>query len=82
MSSHELNRVEVMGRVKSGELKLSNAAMLLELSYRQTKRLWRRYQQVGSKGLKHGNAGRHSNRRRRRSRQKTLEGTPLTWSLH
>jgi hypothetical protein len=62
MSSDELNRVEVMGRVKSGELKLSNAAVLLELSYRQTKRLWRRYQQVGSKGLKHGNAGRPSNR--------------------
>jgi hypothetical protein len=62
MSSHELNRVEVMGRLKSGELNLSNAAVLLELSYRQTKRLWRGYQQVGSKGLKHGNAGRPSNR--------------------
>src|SRR5260370_7790288 len=35
---------------------------MLELSYRQTKRLWRRYRQVGRKGLKHGNAGRPSNR--------------------
>jgi hypothetical protein len=26
MSSHELNRVEVMGRVKNGDLKLSDAA--------------------------------------------------------
>lgn len=62
MSSHELNRVEVMGRVKSEDLKLSDAAVLLGLSYRQTKRLWRRYGQVGSEGLKHGNAGRPSNR--------------------
>lgn len=62
MSSRELNRVEVMGRVRSGALTLNDAAVLLELSYRQTKRLWRRYRQVGSQGLKHGNAGRRSNR--------------------
>src|SRR5438132_13789185 len=62
MSSRELERVEVMGRVASGDLKLSDAAVMLELSYRQTKRLWRRYVQVGRKGLKHGNAGRPSNR--------------------
>ena len=62
MSSRELERVEVMGRVGSGELKLSDAAVMLELSYRQTKRLWRQYRQVGRKGLKHGNAGRPSNR--------------------
>ena len=34
MSSHELERVEVMGRVKSGDLKLIDAALILELSYR------------------------------------------------
>ena len=62
MSSRELERVEVMGRVASGDLKLSDAAVMLELSYRQTKRLWRRYLQVGRNGLKHGNAGRPSNR--------------------
>jgi hypothetical protein len=61
MSSCELERVEVMGRVGSGDLKLRDAAVMLELSYRQTKRLWRRYRRVGSKGLKHGNAGRRSN---------------------
>src|SRR2546428_2521450 len=61
MSSRELERAEVMGRVGSGDLKLRDAAVMLELSYRQTKRLWRRYRRVGSKGLKHGNAGRPSN---------------------
>lgn len=62
MSSRELERVEVMGRVGSRDLKLSDAAVMLELSYRKTKRLCRRYRQVGSQGLKHGNAGRPSNR--------------------
>jgi triphosphoribosyl-dephospho-CoA synthetase len=64
MSSHELERVEVMGRVASVDLKLTTAAILLELSYRQAKRLWRRYRQVSRKGLKHGNAGRPSNHRK------------------
>ena len=50
MSSRELNRVEVMGRVRSGELRLNDAAVLLELSYRQTKRLWRRYRRWAVKG--------------------------------
>jgi transposase len=62
MSTPELERVEVMGRVGNGGLKLTDAAAMLQLSYRQVKRLWRRYQQVGSKGLQHGNAGRASNR--------------------
>jgi hypothetical protein len=34
------------------------------LSYRQAKRLWRRYREVGSGGLQHGNAGRASHRSR------------------
>src|SRR5260370_14683435 len=62
MSNCEREGLGVMGRVGSGELKLSDAGVMLELSYRQAKRLWRRYRQLGSKGLKHGNAGRPSNR--------------------
>ena len=62
MSSRELERVEVMGRVASGALKLKHAAEMLELSYRQTKRLWRRYGKKGGEGLKHSHAGRPSNR--------------------
>jgi len=62
MSGRELERVEVMGRVAKQDLKLSDAAALLELSYRQTKRVWRRYREAGREGLKHGNAGRPSNR--------------------
>lgn len=62
MSRRELERVGVMGRVAGGDLGLSSAAEMLGLSYRQTKRVWRRYQERGAEGLKHGNAGRESNR--------------------
>ena len=62
MSRRELERVEVMGRVASGGLRLTHAAEMLGLSYRKTKRLWGRYREQGGEGLKHGNAGRDSNR--------------------
>jgi hypothetical protein len=42
LSSKELSRAEVMGRVKAGNLRLGEASELLELSYRQAKRLWAR----------------------------------------
>src|SRR5712691_11079390 len=62
MSSRELRGVEVLSRVKSKELKLVDAAALLEVSYRQAKRLWRRYRCEGAAGLKHRNVGRASPR--------------------
>src|SRR2546426_2685137 len=58
MSSRELRRVEVLSRVKSKELKLVDAAALLEVSYRQAKRLWRRDRCEGAGGLKHRQVGR------------------------
>jgi len=62
MSKRELERVEVLARVRSKELRLVDAALLVQRSYRQTKRLWKRYREKGAAGLKHGNAGRRSNR--------------------
>jgi len=62
MSTRELRRAEVLGRVKSHTLRLTDAAKMLELSYRQTKRLWKRYRGEGAKGLQHRSAGRGSNR--------------------
>jgi transposase len=62
LSSKELSRVEVMGRVKAGGLRLREAAELLELSYRQAKRIWARYRVGGAQALRHGNCGRRSNR--------------------
>ncbi len=62
LSRRELSRVEVMGRVKARSLRLREAAELLELSYRQGKRIWARYRRGGAKALQHGNCGRVSNR--------------------
>jgi len=62
MSRRELGRVEVLARVRSGQLRLVDAAVLLRLSYRQGKRLWKRYREEGPAGLKHRSAGRRSHR--------------------
>jgi transposase len=62
LSRKELSRLEVMGRVKARSLRLREAAEMLDLSYRQTKRVWARYRVGGAKALQHGNCGRVSNR--------------------
>jgi transposase len=62
MSEGELRRVEVLARVKGYELRLVDAGRLMGVSYRQAKRLWRRYREEGAKGLKHRSAGRRSHR--------------------
>ncbi len=62
LSRKELIRVEVMGRVKARSLRLCEAAELLGVSYRQSKRIWARYRGGGAKALQHGNCGRGSNR--------------------
>jgi predicted DNA-binding protein (UPF0251 family) len=54
MSRRELNRVEVLARVKSRHLRLVEAAAWMGVSYRQAKRLWKRYRKEGAAGLKHG----------------------------
>jgi len=62
MSKRELGRVEVLARVRSRDLRVVDAAALLRVSYRQAKRLWKRYREEGAVGLKHRSAGRRSNR--------------------
>jgi transposase len=62
MSQRELRRVEVLARVKSKELKVVDAASLVGVSYRQAKRLWKRYREEGAQGLRHRSAGRASPR--------------------
>jgi transposase len=62
MSGRELSRVQVLGRVKAGDLTLVDAATVMGVSYRQAKRLWRRFTRGGAKALRHQQAGRRSNR--------------------
>jgi transposase len=62
MSTRELRRAGVLARVQAATLSLRAAATLMEVSYRQAKRLYRRYREAGAVGLKHRNVGRRSNR--------------------
>jgi transposase len=62
MSEREVVRAAVLAQVKSEEWTLVEAAERMELSYRQTKRLWKRYRKEGAPGLVHRSAGRASNR--------------------
>jgi transposase len=64
MSARELSRVEVLSRVKAGTLRVGSAATMLGVSYRQAKRLLRRYRAEGAKGLRHRAAGGASNHAR------------------
>ena len=72
MSRKERERITIMTGVKVKELSQMQAAQLLGLSYRQTKRVWRRYQDEGDAGLVHRSRGRRSNRRGGRSSRCSL----------
>ena len=74
MSKKELRRVGVMTRVEAGELRVVGAAELMGLSYRQAMRVWARYRAEGPEGLKHGNAGRPSNRAKPQNFRKKILG--------
>lgn len=63
MSMRELTRAGVLARVVAKTLTLRGAAELMEVSYRQAKRLCQRYREHGAAGLRHRAAGRASNRR-------------------
>ena len=61
MSVKERRRLELMARVRDGELTVAKASKLLGVSVRQGWRLWRRYQKDGDAGLVHGLRGKISN---------------------
>src|SRR5436189_281919 len=62
MSRKERRCLEALSRVKSVDLSLVKAAELVGLSYRQMKRRWARYQELGDVGLSQRLRGRASNR--------------------
>lgn len=63
MSTKEITRLEVMQRVKDKRLRQKEAAILLGLSIRQVKRLWRKYRKQAAKGLMSARRGKASNNR-------------------
>jgi molybdenum-dependent DNA-binding transcriptional regulator ModE len=64
MSSKERRRLGVLERVKDKEMSLSKAAEVMGISYRQARRIWKRYLQGGDAGLVHRSRGREGNRRK------------------
>jgi hypothetical protein len=72
MSVRELKRAEVLGRVKAGDLTLRGASVVMGLSYRQAKRLWKRFRRKGAVGLRHRSVGRRSPRRKPAAFRRTV----------
>jgi transposase len=62
MSDQERRRAAVFHQVRAGKGTVREAARVLEVSYRQAKRLWARYRAGGARGLRHRSVGRPSNR--------------------
>jgi transposase len=73
MSRRERSRLEQLSRVRDGVQSLKAAAEALGLSYRQAKRLWRRYRRDGDAGVRHGLRGKPPNRRASPERERVLE---------
>ena len=63
MSTKELGRVEVMGRLAEKGMTQEEAGRILGVSERQVKRLWKRYREKGASGLVSKRRGRASNNR-------------------
>src|SRR5258707_15289769 len=64
MSRKERERLTIMAGVKQQELTLVQAGELMAVGYRQSKRIWRRYQDEGDAGLVHRLRGQPSARRK------------------
>ena len=74
LSERELSRAAVLSRVADQAWSLVQAAERMGVSYRQAKRLWKRYRRQGSAGLVHGNVGRASNHAKPKSLQQRVLG--------
>lgn len=80
MSRKERLRKSVGERVVSGELSQTEAAVLLGVSARQMKRLYRRYREEGDAGPLHRSRGRGSSRARSwEFRERVLERYTLEY---
>ncbi len=61
MSRKDCRKVQVLSRVKDRLITVRRAGELLGLSYRQAKRLWKRYREGGEKAVIHRGRGAPSN---------------------
>lgn len=63
MSQRERCRLVIMSRVRDRAMTIREASEVMRISYRQGRRIHKRYVSEGDKGLIHRNRGRPSNRR-------------------
>lgn len=63
MTAYEREKIKVMELVKRKHLTLKDASECLALSYRQVKRIFKKYKMEGSKGIIHKGRGKISNRK-------------------
>ena len=64
MSQKERSRLVVISRVREKAMTIREASEVMGISYRQGRRIYKRYVREGDKGLIHRNRGRPSNRRK------------------
>ncbi len=63
VTRRDLVRISVMEQVITGKATLAEAAQLMNRSYRQAKRVLKRFREQGVKGIPHANRGKKSNRK-------------------
>ena len=74
MGRKERRRIVILSRVMEGHLSIRGASEQLGLSYRQTKRVWKRYRDGGDAGVIHRGRGASSNNRKdEEHKEKILE---------
>lgn len=61
MSNREANRISVLDKLKTKEIRQKQASEILGISVRQVQRVVKNYHKIGIIGLVHGNRGRVSN---------------------
>jgi hypothetical protein len=61
MTMRERRMVQILSRVRDGLISLKKASKMLQISYRQGKRVWKRYCQEGDKGVINRGRGAPSN---------------------
>jgi len=63
MSQRERSRLVIMWRVRNRAMTIMEASEVMRISYRQCRRIYKRYREEGDRGLIHRNRGQPSNRR-------------------
>jgi molybdenum-dependent DNA-binding transcriptional regulator ModE len=65
MSGKERKRLVLMAEVKKGAMSVAEAGRVIGVSYRQAKRIWKRFRQSGDPGLVHRARGKPGPRRKK-----------------